>query len=107
MELSADAFHSLSECLERYTNKWLTQDQHAQLNWHANPSLMDIYDTAKAKGIQALYQLIHAAPSASEIQQDLIIEEAGDPLAHGQTSWIALGIKIHELQYVLLSTPLD
>jgi hypothetical protein len=47
------------------------------------------------------------APSASEIQQNLIIEEAGDPLAHGHTSWIALGIKIQEMQYVLLSTSLN
>jgi hypothetical protein len=110
MELSADASQSLSKHLERHTNEWLTQDQHAQTNRHADPSLMDIYDMAKAKGIhinmiqQALYLLIHAAPSAPQIQQDLIIEEAGDPLAHIQTPWIVLGIKIQELQYVLLST---
>ena len=47
-----------------------------------------------------------AAPSASEIQQNLITEEGGDPLAHGQTSWIASGIKIQELQYVLPPTSL-
>jgi post-segregation antitoxin (ccd killing protein) len=51
MELSADASQSLSKCLEKHTNQWLTQDRHAQLNRHADPSLMDIYDTAKAKGV--------------------------------------------------------
>jgi hypothetical protein len=51
MELSADAFQSLSKRLEKHTNQWLTQDQHVQLNRHVDPSLMDIYDTAKANGI--------------------------------------------------------
>jgi hypothetical protein len=50
---------------------------------------------------------MYVAPSASDIQQNLLIEEAGDPSAHGQTSWIALGIKIQELQYVFLSTSLN
>ena len=51
MELSAEAFQSLSQHLEKHTSQWLIQDQHAQLNRNADPSLMDMYDTATAKGM--------------------------------------------------------
>ena len=32
------------------------------------------------------------------IQQELISEESGDSSVHGQTSWIACGLKIQEMQ---------
>ncbi|KAI9443063.1 hypothetical protein H4582DRAFT_2054158 [Lactarius indigo] len=57
---------------------------------HEDPTLMDIYDTVTSK-----------APSRAEIQQQLILEESGDITAHGQTSWIACGIKIQELQLAI------
>jgi hypothetical protein len=34
------------------------------------------------------------------IQQELVSEEIGDVLVHGQTSWISCGLKIQEMQYV-------
>ncbi|KAN0129093.1 hypothetical protein V8E53_013089 [Lactarius tabidus] len=82
LELSAEAFQSLSLHLEKHTQQWLTQDQHAQINRNADPSVMDMYDTATAKG-----------PSPSDIQEILISEEGGDPLAQGQTSWIASALR--------------
>jgi hypothetical protein len=107
--LSAEAFQSLSIHLEKHTQQWLTQDQLAQLNRNVDPSVMDIYDTATVKGMhmnmneQASYKHICAGPSPSDVQEILISGEGGDPLAHGQTSWIAFGIRIQHLQYVLCS----
>ncbi|KAN0138822.1 hypothetical protein V8E53_003210, partial [Lactarius tabidus] len=77
LELNAEVFQSLSLRLEKQTSQWLTQDQQAQIDRNVNPSAMDIYDTATAKG------------------------EGGDPLAGGQTSWIASSIRIQELQLAL------
>ncbi|KAN0128148.1 hypothetical protein V8E53_014063 [Lactarius tabidus] len=90
LELSAEAFQSLSLRLEKHTSKWLTQDQQAQIDRNVNPSAMDMYDTATAKG-----------PSLSEVQWKLITGEGGDPSECGQTSWIASGIRIQELQLAL------
>ncbi|KAF8263452.1 hypothetical protein EI94DRAFT_1807176 [Lactarius quietus] len=46
--------------------------------------------------------LMHkVAPSLAEIQQKLISEEGRDPTTHGQTSWIASGIRIQELQLAI------
>ncbi|KAN0125265.1 hypothetical protein V8E53_015656 [Lactarius tabidus] len=86
LELSAEAFQSLSLRLEKHTSKWLTQDQQAQIDRNVDPSAMDMYDTATAKG-----------PSLSEVQWKLITGEGGDPSECGQTSWIASGIRIQEL----------
>ncbi|KAI9450337.1 hypothetical protein BJY52DRAFT_1227258 [Lactarius psammicola] len=33
------------------------------------------------------------------IQQELVSEESGDSSVHGQTSWIACGLKIQEMQF--------
>jgi hypothetical protein len=66
---------------------------------------MDIYDTSTVKGMhmnmieQASYKHICAGPSPSDIQEILISEEGGNPLAHGQMSWIASGIRIQHLRY--------
>ena len=38
------------------------------------------------------------APSREEVLNQLILEESGQELSHGQTSWISKGIKIQELQ---------
>ncbi|KAN0131053.1 hypothetical protein V8E53_011186 [Lactarius tabidus] len=90
LESSAEAFQSLSLRLEKHTSKWLTQDQQAQIDRNVDPSAMDMYDTATAKG-----------PSLSEVQWKLITGEGGDPSECGQTSWIASGIRIQELQLAL------
>jgi hypothetical protein len=45
-----------------------------------------------------LMDAIYSAPSRADIHQQLISEESGDMSTHGQTSWIACGIKIQELQ---------
>ncbi|KAF8258658.1 hypothetical protein EI94DRAFT_1707799 [Lactarius quietus] len=46
--------------------------------------------------------LMHkVAPSLAEIQQKLISEESRDPTTRGQTSWIASGIRIQELQLAI------
>lgn len=39
-------------------------------------------------------------PSCADIQHQLILEESKDISKHGQTNWIASGIKIQELQLV-------
>ena len=41
------------------------------------------------------------APSASDIQRKLTLHERGHYALNGQTSWIALGIKIQEMQYAI------
>ena len=40
------------------------------------------------------------APTCAKVKQKLISEEGGAFDVHGHTSWIALGIRIQELQYV-------
>jgi hypothetical protein len=54
LELSAEAFQSLSLRLEKHTSKWLTQDQQAQIDRNVDPSAMDMYDTATAKGMHMI-----------------------------------------------------
>lgn len=40
------------------------------------------------------------APTGAQIERNMELEEVGNPSMHGQTSWIASGIRIQELQYV-------
>ncbi|KAI9432278.1 hypothetical protein H4582DRAFT_1821382 [Lactarius indigo] len=86
IDLSAEILDTLNARFKKKTKRWLKAESHAQSNRHEDPTLMDIYDTVTSK-----------APSRAEIQQQLILEESGDITAHGQTSWIACGIKIQEL----------
>jgi hypothetical protein len=41
---------------------------------------------------------MYPAASRANVQLQLISEESGDLSTHGQTSWIASGMKIQELQ---------
>ncbi|KAI9431632.1 hypothetical protein H4582DRAFT_2084821 [Lactarius indigo] len=90
IDLSAEILDTLNARFKKKTKRWLKAESHAQSNRHEDPTLMDIYDTVTSK-----------APSRAEIQQQLISEESGDITAHGQTSWIACGIKIQELQLAI------
>ncbi|KAH9019932.1 hypothetical protein EDB83DRAFT_2231744 [Lactarius deliciosus] len=87
IDLSAETLNALNTCLRTKTKRWLAAEKHAQSKRHEDPTLMDIYDTVISK-----------APSRAEIQQWLISDESRDITTHGQTSWIACGIKIQELQ---------
>ncbi|KAH9004868.1 hypothetical protein EDB86DRAFT_2796565 [Lactarius hatsudake] len=87
IDLSAETLNALNTRLRTKTKQWLAAEKHAQSKRHEDPTLMDIYDTVISK-----------APSRAEIQQQLISDESGDITTHGQTSWIACGIKIQELQ---------
>ncbi|KAH9002185.1 hypothetical protein EDB86DRAFT_2800475, partial [Lactarius hatsudake] len=86
IDLSAEMLNALNTCLRTKTKQWLAAEKHAQSKRHEDPTLMDIYDTVISK-----------APSHAEIQQQLISDESGDITTHGQTSWIACGIKIQEV----------
>ncbi|KAF8257631.1 hypothetical protein EI94DRAFT_1817279 [Lactarius quietus] len=90
MDLSADTFNSLTKHLKKHTKRWLKSERNAQLNRSSDSTVMDIYDTVTVK-----------APFLAEIQQKLILEESGDPTTCGQTSWIASGIRIQELQLAI------
>ena len=73
------------------------------MNRHIDPSIIDMYDTSTAKGVDFVLQCeLHAngwsAPSGVDVQVLLLSEERKDASAHGQTSWIASGIKIQEQQ---------
>ncbi|KAN0131064.1 hypothetical protein V8E53_011197 [Lactarius tabidus] len=46
-------------------------------------------------------KMVRIGPSLSEVQWKLITGEGGDPSECGQTSWIASGIRIQELQLAL------
>ncbi|KAI9434693.1 hypothetical protein H4582DRAFT_1818434, partial [Lactarius indigo] len=85
IDLSAEILDTLNARFKKKTKRWLKAESHAQSNRHEDPTLMDIYDTVTSK----------------EIQQQLISEESGDITTHGQTSWIACGIKIQELQLAI------
>ncbi|KAH9019735.1 hypothetical protein EDB85DRAFT_2075789 [Lactarius pseudohatsudake] len=90
IDLSAETFDALNTRSGQKTKQWLEAEKHAQSKRHEDPTLMDIYDTVASK-----------APSRAEIQQQLISEESRDIATHGQTSWIACGIKIQELQLAI------
>ena len=55
MELSVEAFESISKRFKKHTKQWLKADQLAQLNRNADPSSMDIYDTATSKGMYMIF----------------------------------------------------
>src|ERR1700733_8312593 len=66
---------------------------------------MDMYDTSTAKGVDISLPCEQhangwAAPSGVDVQAKLVSEERKDASSHGQTSWIASGIKIQEQQCV-------
>ncbi|KAH8990951.1 hypothetical protein EDB83DRAFT_2535058 [Lactarius deliciosus] len=90
IDLSAETLNALNTHLRTKTKRWLAAEKHAQSKRHEDPTLMDIYDTVISK-----------APSRAEIQQRLISDESRDITTHGQTSWIACGIKIQELQLAI------
>ncbi|KAH9012749.1 hypothetical protein EDB84DRAFT_1278521 [Lactarius hengduanensis] len=90
IDLSAEILDNLNKRFKAKTKRWLKAEKHAQSKRHEDPTAMDIYDTVTSK-----------APSRAEIQQELISEESGDITTHGQTSWIACGIKIQELQLAI------
>lgn len=104
LDLSAEAFLTLSKRFKKQTKAWMRADKAAQQTRQINPEAMDIYDTAKEKGMRNVFiRLIsHSslllAPSRAMIQQQLISEESGDLSIHGQTSWISCGLKIQEMQ---------
>ncbi|KAN0136253.1 hypothetical protein V8E53_006113 [Lactarius tabidus] len=90
MDLSAETFQALSECFQANTKRWLKAERKAQSKRSGDSSAMDIYDTATAK-----------FPTGAQTQRRLISEESGDSATHGQTSWIASGIRIQELQLAI------
>ena len=51
MDLSADAFDSLSKRLGKNTKQWLKADRNAHLTRQSDSSIMDMYDTSTAKGL--------------------------------------------------------
>jgi hypothetical protein len=51
-ELSAEAFVTLSKRFKDQTKGWLKADNAAQKTRHRKPEAMDIYDTAKEKGVR-------------------------------------------------------
>jgi hypothetical protein len=51
LDLSAEAFSSLSKRFKTETKEWLKADKVAQRTRHKKPEAMDIYDTAKEMGM--------------------------------------------------------
>ena len=106
MDLSAEAFEALNDRLENHAKRWLQEDQDAQSDRKTNSSAMDIYDTVTKKRMHITIiehiecSYMSAAPSAVDIQRKLMSKESRRSATHGQTSWIALGIGIQEMQYV-------
>ena len=107
MDLSAEAFESLNDRLENHAKRWLQEDQDAQSDRKTNLSAMDIYDTVTKKRTHIMVieyiecSCLSAAPSAADIQRKLMSNESRNSGTHGETSWIALGIGIQEMQYVV------
>ena len=52
MDISAETFTALSKRFKRKIKPWLKAEKHAQLNRHHDSTLMDIYDTLTAKGME-------------------------------------------------------
>lgn len=58
MDISAEAFASLSNRLEKHVNQWLVVEKHAQQNRTIDVTSMDIYDTSTAKCMNIAYVMI-------------------------------------------------
>ncbi|KAH9022823.1 hypothetical protein EDB85DRAFT_1895062 [Lactarius pseudohatsudake] len=63
----------------------------------------NIYSLYKftTQSLPAYYKSLQPSTVATVSTQQLISEESGDITTHGQTSWIACGIKIQELQLAI------
>jgi uncharacterized protein YifN (PemK superfamily) len=55
LELSAEAFVTLSKRFREQTQAWLKADKIAQRSRQRKPEAMDIYDTVKEKGMINLF----------------------------------------------------
>jgi hypothetical protein len=55
LELSAEAFVTLSKRFKKQTKGWLKADMAAQQTRYAKPEAMDIYDIAKEKGMNTVF----------------------------------------------------
>jgi hypothetical protein len=82
LELSVEAFQSLSLHLEKHTQQWLTQDQHAQINRNADPSVMDMYDTATAKGMHM--NMIEQASMPTDMCRTISFRHSRDSYLRGR-----------------------
>jgi hypothetical protein len=58
MDLSAEAFASLSNRFEKHINQWLDVEKHAQQNRTIDVTSMDIYDTSTDKCMDIAYIMI-------------------------------------------------
>ena len=52
--LSAEAFITLSKCFKKQTKGWLKADRATQQTRDISPEAIDIYDTAREKGMEYL-----------------------------------------------------
>jgi hypothetical protein len=59
LELSAEAFLTLSKRFKQNTKEWLKADKAAQQTRNRKPEAMDIYDTAKGKGMINIFLRSH------------------------------------------------
>ena len=55
LELSAEAFLTLSKCFKGNTKQWLKADKTAQRTRSWKPEAMDIYDTSKGTGMGYIF----------------------------------------------------
>jgi hypothetical protein len=55
LELSAEAFLTLSKRFKESTKEWLKADKAAQRTRHRKPEAMDIYDTSKEQGARHVF----------------------------------------------------
>ena len=55
LDLSSEAFLTLSKRFKEQTKGWLKADMAAQRSRHRKPEVMDIYDAAKEKGMIHLF----------------------------------------------------
>ena len=58
-EASAQAYKALSTYFKDKTNDWAKEDQNAQAHRYSSPSAMDIYETAKEKGLLIQFDISH------------------------------------------------
>lgn len=52
MDPSAEAFDALTKRLGKTVRPWLKAEHQAQMNRHEDATLMDLYDTNVAKGME-------------------------------------------------------
>ena len=87
-----DLLHFSANSTPEELEGWKEMERESQANRLTHPEAMDIYDINPGQ----------AAVTWSTLQISLLEDEDQTAAGKGETTWLALGLKLEEAQYVIL-----